>query len=209
MPQRFITFEGGEGVGKSTQLRLLAATLRTRGHTVVETREPGGCPAAEQVRTLLVTGSADRWDAVAEAFLVSAARRMHVEQVIRPALERGAWVLCDRFTDSTIVYQGLAGGVGTADLQTLNRLATNGLAPDLTLVFTLSVDRALERATRRAAASGSAEDRFEGKGRAFHDALARGFDAVIQAEPNRCRRIDADGSVETVAHRVLAAVDAA
>lgn len=191
---RFITFEGGEGGGKSTQLRLLAERLRTLGLEVVATREPGGSPGAEAIRDLLVRGDADRWSAVTETLLMYAARRDHLERVIRPALARGAWVLCDRFADSTRVYQGAAGGTDEALIAALEHHVLADVRPDLTLILDLPAEEGLARAARRA----GAETRFESKGQAFHARLRQAFLEIATREPARCRIIDASQPIETV-----------
>ena len=201
---RFITFEGGEGAGKSTQLTRLVARLRTDGREVVATREPGGSPGAEAIRELVLTGAADRWSPVTETLLMYAARRDHVERVIRPALARGAWVVCDRFADSTRAYQGAAGGTAAELIAALERFVLEDTRPDLTLIFDLPVEVGLARAHARA----GSEMRFESKGLAFHARLRDGFLAIAKAEPDRCALIDADGSVEAVEARVWAAVQA-
>jgi dTMP kinase len=200
---RFITFEGGEGAGKSTQVRILAERLRGAGLEVVATREPGGSPGGEAIRALLVTGEPDRWSAVTETLLMYAARRDHVERVIRPALARGAWVVCDRFADSTRAYQGAAGGTPAELIAALETHILEGTRPDLTLIFDLPVTEGLERAHARA----GAEMRFESKGQAFHERLREGFLAIARTEPGRCAVIDATGSLEEVEARVWAAVD--
>ena len=157
MSGKFITLEGGEGVGKSTQLKALAEAIRARGHSVVTTREPGGSPGAEAIRALLMTGDADRWSPRAEALLFAAARADHVEKTIRPALARGEWVLCDRFIDSTRAYQGGAGGLSDSDIMALHGVGSAGLMPDRTLVLTLDLDQAAGRAEAR---DGGKADRF-------------------------------------------------
>src|SRR5205085_4051398 len=149
MPGRFISLEGGEGAGKSTQLKRLAEALRARGLEVVETREPGGSRGAEAIRALLLQGEADRWTAEAEALLFAAARADHVARTIRPAVKRGAWVLCDRFVDSSIAYQGHAGGLGEEAVRALHQVGSHGLYPDRTLLLELSVEAAAERARSR------------------------------------------------------------
>jgi dTMP kinase len=202
---RFITFEGGEGAGKSTQARLLADALRARGIEVVLTREPGGSPGGERIRDLVVTGHAADWSAMTETLLMFAARDDHLRTVIRPALDAGKWVICDRFSDSTRAYQGVAGGVDPAFVESLDAAVVGVDQPDLTLVFDLPAQRGLDRALAR----GEGETRFEGKGAAFHARLAEAFRAIAAAHPDRCLMIDADGDVETVAARVKAAVEAA
>lgn len=200
MSGRFISLEGGEGTGKSTQLRRLAARLRAAGLEVVETREPGGTPGAEAIRKLLVEGDAGRWSPAVEALLMNAARADHVERLIRPALARGAWVLSDRYADSTLVYQGVAGALDEGSLRSLHGFATGGLWPDLTLVLDLPEADGLARAAARAGGEG----RFEAKGAAYHAAVRAGFRARAAAEPLRCRLIDASGSPEEVEARIAA-----
>lgn len=198
MAGRFITFEGGEGAGKSTHVKLLAERLGgTRD--VVATREPGGTEEAEAIRALLVTGSVGRWSPEAEALLNYAARDSHLGRVIRPALERGAVVLCDRFMDSTRAYQGYAGGGRMALIVELEHSIVGPTRPDMTLMFDLDPDLGLARAGGRANAH---EDRFERKGCDFHDKLRSGFLDIARLNPERCRVIDASQSVETVADEV-------
>ena len=199
---RFITFEGGEGAGKSTQVQRLAARLKAGGGEVVTTREPGGSPGAESIRDLVLKGSADRWSPVTETLLMYAARRDHVERVIRPALERGAWVICDRFADSTRAYQGAAGGVDAKFISALETYVLETTRPDLTLVFDLPAEVGLQRAHARA----GAEMRFESKGMAFHERLREGFRAIAAAEPDRCAVIDAAAAMDIVEAAVWAAV---
>lgn len=215
MTGRFIAAEGGEGVGKSTQIRRLAAWLDRRGIETVTTREPGGTPGAEAIRALLVTGAPDRWDASAEALLITAARRDHAEKVIRPALARGAWVLCDRFADSTLAYQGYAGGLPLDGLAALTRFAVGDLAPDLTVILDLPAEEGLARAGHRAglgAGQGGrdgppAETRFEGRDLRFHEAVRNGFLDIARREPVRCVVVDASAPVDAVARQVVAAVE--
>lgn len=197
---RFITLEGGEGVGKSTQLRALASALRDRGLGVVETREPGGSKGAEAIRELLLHREADAWTAEAEALLFAAARSDHVSRVIAPALERGDWVLCDRFIDSTRAYQGGAQGLADSDIMTLHRIGSRGLLPDRT--FLLRADPAI--VATRLASRGEGSDRFEGKGPAFHAAVGAAFDALAAADPARFRTIDAADDAATVSANILA-----
>ncbi|MFN3522890.1 MAG: dTMP kinase [Phenylobacterium sp.] len=201
---RFITFEGGEGAGKSTQLRLLVDRLKAEGHEVVATREPGGSPGAEAIRNLLVNGAADRWSPVTETLLMYAARRDHIERVIRPALERGAWVVCDRFADSTRAYQGAAGGTNAVLIAALEDHVLEGVRPDLTLILDLPVAVGLQRAGARA----GGETRFESKGAAFHERLRQAFLAIARAEPDRCVVIDAAADLDTVSAAIQAAVGA-
>jgi len=199
MAARFITFEGGEGTGKSTHCRLLAERLRASGREVTLTREPGGSPAAEHIRGLLVSGETNRWSAEAEALLNYAARDSHLRETIRPALARREIVICDRFIDSTRAYQGYAGGCDMGLIDELECKIVGADRPQLTLVFDLDVAEGLERAGRRGT---SDEDRFERKGLRFHQRLRDGFLAIAKAEPGRCRVIDASGPVEATAEAV-------
>jgi len=201
---RFITIEGGEGAGKSTQLALLAAALGGVGIAVQRTREPGGSEGAEAIRRLLLEGADERWDAIAETLLFYAARREHVTRLIQPALDRGVWVVCDRFADSTIAYQGHGRGLPLAELQALHRFALGDFAPDLTLILDLPVAEGLARAAKR---SGSA-DRFERIDPAFHERLRQGFQQIAATNPQRCVVIDASGDVDSVHRAVLAAMAA-
>ena len=200
---RFITFEGGEGAGKSTQVKRLAERLAVGGREVITTREPGGSPGAESIRDLVLRGDADRWSPVTETLLMYAARRDHVERVIRPALARGAWVVCDRFADSTRAYQGAAGGTDPALIAALETYILEDVRPDLTLVFDLSPQTGLARAHARA----GAEMRFESKGMAFHERLRDGFRAIAAAEPDRCAVIDAEAAMDAVEAAVWSAVE--
>ena len=168
------------------------------------TREPGGSPGAEAIRRLLLDGDSERWDAAGEALLLYAARRDHVARTIRPALVAGTWVVCDRFTDSTIAYQGYGRGLPLADLAALQRFALDGFAPDLTLILDLPVETGL----RRAAARAGAADRFERLDRDFHQRLRDGFRIIAASEPQRCTMIDAAAEVVAVQHAIAAAVSA-
>ncbi len=199
---RFITLEGGEGAGKSTQLRHLQALLEARGESVLATREPGGTPGAEEIRSLLVTGARGRWDAWSEALLVTAARRDHVERVIRPALDAGRWVVCDRFLDSTLAYQGYAGGLGAAAVEALHTLAIGRLRPDLTLILDLYPQVGLARAAARRGGEG----RFESQDLAFHQRLRGAFRSIAAAEPQRCRLLDGSLEEPALATRIAAVV---
>jgi dTMP kinase len=201
---RFITFEGGEGAGKSTQVRILAGRLRAAGLDVVATREPGGSDGAEAIRALLVNGDPDRWSAVSETLLMYAARRDHIERTIRPALERGAWVISDRFADSTRAYQGAGGGAPASLIQTLERHVLGETRPDLTLILDLPVDVGLARTMAR----NHAETRFEAKGAAFHQRLREGFLAIARVEADRCVVVDASAPVDQVEAAIWAAVEA-
>jgi len=198
---RFITLEGGEGTGKSTQARRLAEALRTAGHEAVLTREPGGSPGAEDIRQLLVTGETDRWTPLTETLLLFAARADHLARTIHPALARGAWVVSDRFFDSTRAYQGAAQGVPDATIDALIAMVAADARPDLTLVLDLPAQEGLARAAARGPAQ-----RYERFGAGFHAALAERFRAIAAAEPERCVLIDASGSADEVAARIWAAV---
>jgi len=205
---QFITFEGGEGAGKSTQVKRLVARLQAAGVDVVATREPGGSTGAEAIRELVLKGAADRWSPVTETLLMYGARRDHIERTIAPALARGAWVVCDRFADSTRAYQGGAGGVEPGLIAALETHVLDGARPDLTLVFDLPVEVGLARAEAHADASGHAETRFESKGLAFHERLRAAFLAIAGAEPERCALIDASADMNAVETAVWAAVTA-
>lgn len=198
----FITLEGGEGSGKSTQARRLGAALSALGHEVTLTREPGGSAGAEAIRTLLVTGDADRWDGMTEALLLFAARRDHVERTIKPALESGHIVICDRFTDSTMAYQGYGHDLGRETVEQLCELVLGNFEPDLTLILDLPVEDGLKRAVSR----GGDEQRYEDMDVAFHHRLRDGFLDIAKREPDRCRVIDSKGSEEEVATRLQATV---
>jgi dTMP kinase len=199
---RFITFEGGEGAGKTTQVRLLAEALRAAGIQVVETREPGGSPGAEQIRELLIHGATERWEPMTEALLHFAARAEHLRHRVKPALEAGRWVLSDRFTDSTMAYQGYGLGLGREPVDRLRELVVGALDPDLTLILDLPVAEGL----RRAAGRRDGGERYERMGRDFHQRLREGFLDIARREPGRCVVIDAGGAVEQVQDAVRAAV---
>jgi dTMP kinase len=190
---RFITLEGGEGAGKSTQLKRLGERLRAAGLEVVATREPGGSPGAEAIRELVLNGAADRWSAITETLLMYAARRDHIERVIEPALSRGSWVICDRFADSTRAYQGAGGGTEPALIAALEGKVLGETRPDLTLIFDIPPETGLQRAEAR-----GGEMRFESKGLAFHQRLRESFLAIARAEPGRCALIDATGGMDAV-----------
>jgi dTMP kinase len=198
---RFITLEGGEGVGKSTQAKTLAEALRDRGLDVLVTREPGGSEGAEKIRELLLGGAEERWGARAEALLFAAARADHVEKVIGPALESGRWVVCDRFVDSSLAYQGGADGLGIETVRSINAVAVGDVFPHRTLV--LSLDEGSERA--RARDSGSS-DRIGGRADDYHRKVEAAFRIIAAEEPERVRLIDASGSPEEVTERLLDAI---
>lgn len=202
-PPWFITLEGGEGAGKSTQIVRLRDRFERQGVRCIATREPGGSPGAEQIRQLLVTGAVGRWSAETEALLNYAARDDHLRTVIRPALSTGVSILCDRFMDSTAVYQGHAGGVAASFIKTLEHEIVADTRPDLTLILDLDVETGLNRAHER---GDNAEDRYERKGPAFHARLRDGFLAIAAAEPGRCVVIDAGRQAEEVAGAIWQAV---
>jgi dTMP kinase len=199
---RFISLEGSEGVGKSTQVKALAAVLAARGLEVLTTREPGGSPGAEAVRRLLLDGADDKWGPEAEALLFAAARADHLDKVIRPALHAGRWVLCDRFVDSSLAYQGGAGGLGLEAVRAINGFGIGEWFPDRTLVLILTdgVDRASAR-------DGEASDRIGRRPRAYHEAVEAAFKTIAAQEPDRVRLIDASGSPDQVTGRLLAALE--
>ncbi len=201
---KFITLEGGEGVGKSTQATRLADALRDCGLKVVVTREPGGTAGAEAIRSLLMTGSEDKWSARAEGLLFAAARADHVERLIEPALVRGDWVICDRFVDSTRAYQGGAGGLTDEDILMLHRVGSGALMPDRTLLLTLPFAEAERRANSRA--SGNA-DRFGARNDAYHAKLLAAFERMAADEPARFRTIDTSGDADAVTERLVSALD--
>jgi dTMP kinase len=202
---RFITLEGGEGAGKSTQAKLLAEKVATLGLSVVVTREPGGSPGAEALRDIILSGKAEPFGPAGEAILFSAARIDHIDRLIAPALDRGAWVISDRFADSTRAYQGAAGKLDPALIASLERVAVGDVRPDLTLILDLAVDKGLARAAARRGEKG-AMDRFEREGAAFHETLRRAFLDIARAEPYRCAIIDADKPLQDVASAIWACV---
>lgn len=199
---RFITLEGGEGVGKSTQVRALSEALRKRGIDVLVTREPGGSDGAEKIRELLLAGSEERWGPGAEVLLFAAARADHVEKTIRPALEAGRWVLSDRFVDSSLAYQGGAGGVGIEKVRAVNAFAIDDCTPDRTLV--LAHDQGSERARAR---DGGASDRIGGRPDDYHRKVDAAFHIIAAEEPERVRLVDASGAPEDVTARLLGVIE--
>jgi dTMP kinase len=200
---RFITLEGGEGVGKSTQARALAAALETRGLNVVLTREPGGSAGAEAIRALLLQGAADRWSVRAEALLFAAARSDHVSQTILPAMAAGQWVVCDRFIDSSRAYQGVGGAMCDADILALHTIGSGGLMPDRTLLLELDQAQVVPRLQAR---DGAGSDRIGGRDAAFHAQVHAAFGALAAQEPERIRPIAAHGPIEDVTARLLVAL---
>ncbi|MHA1547763.1 MAG: dTMP kinase [Alphaproteobacteria bacterium] len=207
MTGRFITFEGGEGTGKSTQVVELAETLRARGIDVVVTREPGGTPGAEAIRTMILSGLAARFGPEGEALLFAVARADHVDSVIMPALAAGRWVICDRFIDSTRVYQGGDGGVDPAAVKQLETTAIGDLVPDLTIILDLPAAQGLARAAERTVAADAQPDRFERDGLMIHEQRRQAFLDIAAAEPERCVVIDANSPKAEVARAVLDAVE--
>ena len=193
---RFITLEGGEGAGKSTQAKRLAAWLESQGRKVLLTREPGGSPGAEEIRKLLVEGEPDRWTPLSETLLFIAARADHVARVIEPALAKGDWVISDRFSDSTFVYQGVARGLGVELVRQIQEAALGRFAPDLTLILDLPVEEGLKRAHARGEMS---ESRYEKFGQAFHENLRAAFHKIAASEPKRCAVLDGARSENEVA----------
>ncbi len=203
---QFITFEGGEGTGKSTQAASLARRLESLGIGVLLTREPGGSPGAEVIRHVLLSGAAKPFGPEAEAMLFAAAREDHIKCAIKPALEAGQWVVCDRFADSTRVYQGAVGAVDPRLIKALERVSVGDLKPDLTFILDVPVKTGLKRAAGRR--RGSQPDRFEAEQLEFHEKLRRAYLALAEAEPKRCMVIDARASKTEVAERVWNAVNA-
>jgi dTMP kinase len=199
---KFITLEGGEGAGKSTQIARLADALRKAGLTVRTTREPGGSPGAETIRKLLVEGEPGRWQPMTEALLHFAARKEHLESVVLPALAAGEWVISDRFADSTLAYQGYGHRLGRAPIEALYQVAVGDFAPDLTLILDLPVEAGLARTGGR----GHAEDRYERMDRAFHERVRTGFLEIARGNAERCVMIDATGNLERVTALVFEAV---
>jgi dTMP kinase len=199
---RFITLEGGEGAGKSTQIARLKSWLEGRGHRVTTTREPGGSPGAEMIRKLLVEGPAERWDGTTEALLHFAARREHLRSTIWPALKRGDWVVSDRFADSTLAYQGYGHGIDAEVFAQLYQVAAGGFRPDLTIVLDLPIEIGLKRAAERR----GSEMRYESLPHDFHARVRSGFLEIAAREPKRCVVIDATGTVDAIARAIADAV---
>jgi dTMP kinase len=199
---KFITLEGGEGAGKSTQARLLAEWLEQKGISVALTREPGGTPSAEDIRNLLVTGAVGRWDSLTETLLHYAARREHMARFILPALDAGQWIICDRFIDSTTAYQGYGQGIDLGVITGLRETVLGAFTPDLTLIL----DVAPETRRARTAARPGNEDRYERMNEAFHDRVRAGFHAIAAAEPGRCAVIAADQEIEAVSAAIKATI---
>ncbi|MDE2492840.1 MAG: dTMP kinase [Alphaproteobacteria bacterium] len=201
-PGRFITFEGGEGAGKSTQARRLAAALEKRGISCAITREPGGSPGAEEIRNLLVNGEPGRWEVLTETLMLYAARADHVTRTIRPALAQGQWVLCDRFSDSSYAYQGAGRGLDRETVRRIESVAIGDFKPDLTLILDLPAEEGLKRAHVR----GSSESRFEKFDIEFHERLRQAFLDIARRNGDRCRVVDAGASEDVVAYAIFDAV---
>ena len=206
MSGKFITLEGGEGAGKTTQIKLLADALKASGLDPIITREPGGSPAAEVIRSLLVEGAVDRWQPMTEALLNFAARLEHVQATIEPALVAGQWVLCDRFADSTVAYQGYGHDLGRAVIDELHRLVLGYFQPDLTVILDIPAAEGLARATNREQAEGSREDRYEHMDEGFHQRLRDGFLDIARRNPERCVVIDAAQEPDKVQAEIRAVV---
>jgi len=202
MAGRFITLEGGEGSGKSTQVRRLTALLQAKGIATLTTREPGGSPGAEEIRALLVNGAPGRWDALTETLLIYAARADHVGRVIGPALLAEKWVISDRFSDSTYAYQGAGRGLARETIRRIDSVVLDDFKPDFTLVLDLDVETGL----RRAGARGAAESRFENFDRDFHERLRQAFLDIARRNPDRCEIVDATGNEDAVATAIWTAV---
>ena len=200
---RFIVFEGGEGAGKSTQARLLTRALEVQGIDAVLTREPGGTPGAEAIRTLVLDPPGAGWPASAEALLFAAARADHVTQLIEPALDAGRWVVCDRFLDSSRAYQGGAGGVPDADILTLHRIGSGGLMPDMTVLLESAAEQVAGRLARR---DGGESDAIGGRDASYHTLVSAAFARFAEADPARFVRIDGSGAIEFTHRRVLKAL---
>ncbi|WP_127143595.1 dTMP kinase [Pelagibacterium montanilacus] len=205
---RFITFEGGEGVGKSTQVRHLAARLGAFHISAVQTREPGGTPKAEALRSFILRGSPESWGVGAEAVLFAAARLDHVNELIAPSIAAGKWVICDRFADSTRAYQGLTGGVDERLIDALEVLALNGQRPDLTIILDMEPETSFARIRKRAQAKGEAADRYEREDFEFHRRLRDNFLSVAENEPERCVVLAADTDEEGLAEVIWTIVKA-
>ncbi|PIR32860.1 MAG: dTMP kinase [Alphaproteobacteria bacterium CG11_big_fil_rev_8_21_14_0_20_44_7] len=195
---KFITFEGGEGCGKSTQVELLAEHLRRIGHRVITTREPGGTEGAEEIRELLIHGDKEKWDGKQEVLLNFAARMDHVNNLIKPALERGEWVICDRFFDSTYVYQGIAQGVGSEYIDIIREASMGGFAPDKTFILDMEVKESLDRVNSR-----GEQNRYDEMDVEFHQKIRAGFLKIAQDNPERCVVINALQDIKKVHEEIV------
>ena len=205
----FITFEGGEGAGKTTQINRLAQSLTDKGYKVITTREPGGTPEAEKIRDLLVQRDSGQWTPLSETLLLFAARQLHVDRVIKPSLDDGKIVICDRFTDSTRAYQGHGHGLDLSVIENLKDTVLDGLEPDLTFILDIDAKTGLGRSERRLAAEAldikQREDRFERLDISFHEKLRQGFLKIAEDNPDRCKVFDADKDLDTIAENILKA----
>lgn len=203
----FITLEGGEGAGKTSQINMLAGMLAERGYKVLTTREPGGTKEAESIRNLLVQRDGGEWNAMAETLLLFAARAMHIEKVIKPALEAGTTVICDRFTDSTVAYQGYGRGLSLEKIYQIERTAIDGFAPDMTIILDIEAEEGLNRSNKRLAAEkgyDQTEDRFERMEIEFHNKLRQGFLEIAKKNPDRCFVVNAAQSMQEVYEEINA-----
>lgn len=200
---KFITVEGVEGSGKTTQAKLLFEALNNSGIATILTREPGGTDGAEEIRSLLVKGETGRWDKITETLLYFAARRDHVEKLIKPSLERGEWVICDRFTDSTHAYQGYGEGMKAEFINGLHKLVLGDFKPNLTFIFDMDVDKGIARANERQKKSTLREDRYERMGSIFHKNVRRGFLEIAKSDKNRCALINADDKISKIHANVV------
>ncbi len=198
---KFITLEGGEGAGKSTQVQALAEALKAKGIECLVTREPGGSPGAESIRAMVLEGGDERWTPRSEALLFAAARADHLERTILPALDEGRWVICDRFADSSLAYQGGAGGLGIAEVRAINAFATGGIAPDRTFVLAL-----VDGGKRARARDDMGSDRIGGRPESYHQKVDLAFREIAAEEPGRIRLVDASGSPEEVTRRLIDAL---
>ena len=199
----FIVFEGGEGSGKTTQIKILAKSLRSLGLDVLITREPGGSPGGEDIRTLLKQGESARWDGVSEALLLYAGRHDHVEKTIKPALEKGTWILCDRFSDSSFAYQGFGRGLGLDHMEKLHALALGDFFPDLTFIFDIDPKESHARVLRRRGKNGKTGDRFDDMEIQFHQRVYEGYKAIAEKYAHRCKVVPAHIPIDKVQEKIL------
>ncbi len=204
---QFIAFEGCEGSGKTTQIKLLTKILVSKGFDVLATREPGGSPGGEDVRTLLKQGHENRWDGLSEALLLYAARHDHVEKIIKPAIDKGTWVLCDRFSDSSFAYQGFGRGLGLQTLEKLHTLVLGDFFPDLTFIFDIPPQETYERVLRRRSRPGQGGDRFDDMEMAFHQRVYEGYHVIAQKYAHRCAVIQATVSIEAIQENIVGVLE--
>jgi len=206
-PPLFLTFEGGEGTGKTTQIQKIVELFTNEGIPFIYTREPGGCESADNLRKLLLEGDDDKWDGVSEALLYTAARNEHLRKVVRPAIAAGKWVVCDRFADSTTVYQGDGRGIDREDLLFLHNLVVKNSWPDITVILDIDIETGLQRSADTKGnlfqEDTTAEQRFENLDVSFHKKVREGFLRIAKENPQRCKVVDADGSVDEVHKRIL------